>query len=473
MSQRSRRICIIGVCVTALLAVAILPLQADAKSKPAPKTAAAKAAATKKARVAKAKAAKARAAKVKAAKARAARARATRLAAARKAAAAKAAADAARRAASTTTTTRPKPAAPVTPLPAPLPTPAPNPSPAPAPCVGVAMNNGQADINAHGPGTTYCLSGAHNWTLDPKSGDRLIGPAVLDGGNSAKFAIQSWSSNNVELVNLEIRNYRADLYQGAIRSQGGTGWTLRDLKVHDNGTSAGGSGSALGSGWKVIGGRYYNNRQEAFGGTAGNAVLDGVEIDHNNFTDSSYTKRNTDCGYEAGGFKWVTNNITVKNSSIHDNACRGLWVDGSAKNAVITNNRVFNNWDEGIFIEISSNATITGNTVYNNGWRCYEGNGSTCIWMLGGGITLLSSNNVEIANNNLYGNFNGITLIQSTRNDGNPGVLRDNYIHDNTVSGPSGKTGLVTTNGGNLAGTNTTFANNTFTNGMNFCHLTC
>ena len=52
-----------------------------------------------------------------------------------------------------------------------------------------------------------------------------------------------------------------------------------------------------------------------------NVTVNGVELDHNNFTDSTYTKRQTDCGYEAGGMKFIANDVTVKNSSIHDNAC--------------------------------------------------------------------------------------------------------------------------------------------------------
>src|SRR5438045_2808003 len=42
-------------------------------------------------------------------------------------------------------------------------------------CVGTPMPSGQPDIDAHPTGTTFCLSGTHNWTLHPKSGDVLRG----------------------------------------------------------------------------------------------------------------------------------------------------------------------------------------------------------------------------------------------------------------------------------------------------------
>src|SRR6187200_3102734 len=80
----------------------------------------------------------------------------------------------------------------------------------PAPrCAGVPMKAGQRDIDAAPSGTTFCLSGTHNWTLTPKSGDRFIGPAVLDGGNTTTSAFLGGGTASVTLANLEVRNYRA------------------------------------------------------------------------------------------------------------------------------------------------------------------------------------------------------------------------------------------------------------------------
>src|SRR5207302_306304 len=159
------------------------------------------------------------------------------------------------------------------------------------------------------------------------------------------------------------------------------------------------------------------------GGGADGWIIDGAEIDHNNFTNDTYKERNISCGYEGGGVKWTADNTTVKNSSIHDNACKGLWADLNADNATINNNHIYGNWDEGIFIEISSGAVVTGNTVSRNGRKNYNGSGSGCPWLWGGGITLASSDHAEIAHNVLSGNCNGITGTQQNRSDGNPGLL--------------------------------------------------
>jgi parallel beta-helix repeat protein len=370
----------------------------------------------------------------------------------------------------TTTTTAP-PAAPTTTTTAPAPVPGPAPS-----CAGVAMTQGQPDIDANPPGTTFCLAGTHAWTLTPKAGDALVGPAVLDGGNAVQYAIQA-NANNVNVSNLEIRNYRLADQQGAIHvpdPSSATGWVLSSLQVHDNGTAAGGSGANLGDGWRVEGGRYYNNRQEGLGGQVGdNVVVDGVELDHNDFTNDSYTTRNISCGYEAGGFKWVANNVTVQNSSIHDNACKGLWSDINANGITITGNQIYNNWDEGIFIEISSNATISGNTVTNNGWHNYNGGGNGCPWLFGGGITLNSSDHVTVTANRVTGNCNGITGVQQDRPDGHPGLLEYFSVLGNTIAGPGGVTGVAEDNGANLALRSILFANNTLLNGMPFCGLNC
>ena len=347
-------------------------------------------------------------------------------------------------------------------------------------CSGVAMNNGQADIDSHAAGTTYCLSGTHNWKLIPKSGDKLIGngTAVLDGQNTNTWAIYVFDRDvdNVEVSNIEIRNYKVEYQRGAILSSQNdvsTGWILRNLRVHDNGTSAGGSGASLGPNWQVIGGRYYNNRQAGLSHGASGVVVDGVEIDHNNFTNNSYTSANINCGDEGGGFKWAAlNGVTIKNSKIHDNACKGLWADFNGDNSVITNNQIYNNWDSGIFIEISTGSIITGNTLYGNGF--HSDFGPTCYpFLWGGAITIAASDKVEIANNTLYGNCSGITGVQQNRPDGTPGLLQSINVHNNSIAGPGGRTGTIADNGANLTNRNIIFTNNTLSNGMTFCNLQC
>ena len=141
---------------------------------------------------------------------------------------------------------------------------------------------------------------------------------------------------------------------------------------------------------------------------------------------------------------------------------------------MITNNHVYDNWSEGIFIEISHDATVTGNTVYGNGFRSFRGSCPNA-WMYAGGITVAASDNVSVTGNTVTGNCNGITATQEPRPDGNPGLLQNVNVQHNTIAGPGGKTGAAVypVNIANLALRSITFANNTTSNGMNACGLLC
>jgi parallel beta-helix repeat protein len=373
-------------------------------------------------------------------------------------------------------------------------------------CVGTAMTAGQADIDRHPPGTKFCLSGTHNWTLDPKSDDQLFGPAVLNGANSTQYAVLSTGATHVVLVNLEVENYRVTDQEGAI--QGGSGWVLKDVRSHDNGTVgatgvAGGYGAGLGFAERVIGGRYYNNRQGGLqGGGATNAVINGAEIDHNNFTDDSYTRQNIDCNYEAGGMKWVAKHVTVENSKIHDNACRGLWTDIGSSGTVIENNQIYRNWDEGIFIEISGSTTIAGNTITNNGFRTQVTQLASsspnvdrgCSGYLGAGImigtsgqTHTSSGMINIEGNHVQSNCNAVTAFEDVRTDTQLNVcgtiaplcqLRHLRIHGNRIEGSSAggainDVGYFEDDGTNLRTHDIVFGPGNVLTGVHNCQFTC
>lgn len=322
------------------------------------------------------------------------------------------------------------------------------------------MQSGQSDIDSNPPGTTFCLSGTHNWTLNPQNGDTFMGPAVLDGGNVTLAAFVG-GAQNVTIANLTLQNYEGGDQQGAINPDpSASGWTMSNLDVGYNNNV----GIDPPANSQILGGRLHDNGQEGAGGYVGNGVyVDGVEIDHNN-------THHVSCGYEAGGFKWVASNVTVTNSKIHDNYCKGLWTDINATGIVITNNQVYNNDAEGIFLEISDGAIVTGNTVWNNGWNTASGGG--CTWLWGGGITAASSANVEVGNNTVTGNCNGITGTQQDRPDGNPGLLENYNVHDNSISGP-GYSGVAADNGADLTTRNITYTNDQYLNGQVYCGFTC
>lgn len=385
----------------------------------------------------------------------------------------------------TTTTTSPRPTTTIAGATTTTGTPTTTTTTQPPACVGKPMPNGQSDINNAPTGTTFCLTGTHtNWTLSPKSGDVLEGPATLDGTNATTYAIEAGSATNVTVANLEIENYTPGDQQGAIHvpnQSAASGWTLLDDLVHDNGTvgatgTAGGAGANLGNNWQVLGGRYWNNRQEGLGGQVGdNILVNGVEIDHNNFTNDNYTNANISRGYEAGGFKWVANNVTVENSVISNNAGKGAWSDINSQNTTIKNNLIQNNWDEGIFMEISSTGTISGNTLSGNGLLDSSGTGGKACngaWLFAGNITLASSDHFTVTDNTITGGCGGLRGTQQDRPDGHPGLLEDDTFSNNAVSG-GGINGVASDNGADLSTRNIVFTGNTFTNGATLCGTNC
>jgi parallel beta-helix repeat protein len=358
------------------------------------------------------------------------------------------------------------------------------------------MSAGQSDINSQPAGSRFCLSGTHNWTLHPKSGDVLVG-GILDGGHSRSFAVVADANvTNVTLSGIEIRNYTigGENFRGAITVQDGSAkdWRLNNLRVHDIGSNNNGAGTELGNGWVVNGGRYYDNRQEGLTNGEGQGfTLHGVESDHNNFTDHTYTTRAHSCGDEGGGMKFVASNVTIDQSSyFHDNACSGVWSDLSSTNIVIKNSRFVNNWESGIVLEISGAAVVTGNTVTGNGFRMENTENNGCGWGWGGGITLSTSGQTHTSNgpidigfNHVAGNCNGITGVDQLRSEHHCDVspkcelahirIHDNEIVGSSVRGAANMTGAWEDSGDDLTKHDIRFAGNTFSGGAKFCGVTC
>ena len=360
-----------------------------------------------------------------------------------------------------TSTTVPAPSTTVRPRPTTTLVPPP-PPPRPGNCV-LVQGSVQLAVNANPPGARLCLSGTISEQLTPKDGQVLIGPAILDGRGALDRAFGGGASN-VTVENVEVRNFNPGRQNGAVEPEGDN-WTLRNVNVHHNGW---GGIYIGGNNVKIIGGRVNDHAGLGIGDSkVSGTIIDGTEIARNGAGES--------CGFEAGGVKFVGVNTTVRNTFTHHNFCKGLWWDINAANTLIEGNRIEDNWDEGIFYEISQDAVIRNNAVRRNGLHNYNASGRNgCPWLWGGGITIPSSFNVEIYANILEGNCNGITGTQQDRSDSTPPahVLRNLSVHDNVVNG-SGSSGVVEDNGADLSNRGITFVRNTFGGGHDLCGMTC
>ncbi|MEO6858664.1 MAG: right-handed parallel beta-helix repeat-containing protein [Solirubrobacteraceae bacterium] len=233
----------------------------------------------------------------------------------------------------------------------------------------------------------------------------------------------------------------------------GTACVLDNMNIHDNPNAFAGiyvrSGSETAVSMTITGGRVTGSGSLGIGGGGvPHLTITGVEIDHNGAS--------ANCDFEGGGFKGINHGSRFTNNYVHDNNCVGVWYDINAANNEIDHNRVDNNRDGGIFYEISQDAWIHNNEVSGNG-------ADACSWLWGAGIGIASSFNVQVYDNSLRGNCNGIAGTQQDRTDSTPPahLLANLNIRDNRVLGP-GKTAVAVAadDGADLTTRNIVFANN-------------
>ena len=295
-------------------------------------------------------------------------------------------------------------------------------------CTGTVLtpaSNVQAAINNAPPGTTFCFGrGTYRVSsLIPKSRDVLDGgnrAAILDGGNSASYAIYGDSTSHgpsdVTIQGFVIQDFNTPLQRGAIQDYNGPGWIIQNNHITKNAAAGVGTGDHV----RVLGNLIDHNSQEGFSAHGNGGLYQGNEIAYNNYNLA------ISVGWEAGGGKAaVTTNLTFKNNTISNNGCNGLWMDTDNYGTVVEDNTIVNNCGAGIYEEDSYNFTITGNDIESNGISSSPGGGAKPGWAFGAAIQLRRSGCINgatclIANNTVYDNYNGITLIESPRSGCTP-----------------------------------------------------
>jgi parallel beta-helix repeat protein len=244
------------------------------------------------------------------------------------------------------------------------------------------------------------------------------------------------TATEVVIAGLTVEKFANRAQEGAIDSRdepfvlvGGDAWVIQNNDVrwnHGIGISATDYGL-------VIGNRIYQNGQLGVAAHGPGVTFEGNEIYENNTAGFSP-------GWEAGGSKFAyTQGLTVKDNYVHNNNGPGLWTDIDNIDTLYEGNRVINNRNAGIFHEISYRATIRDNEVSGNGF-------GFDAWLWGAGILVAASPDVEIYDNVVSGNADGITLIQQDRSEApatyGPPELRNVVVRNNQIEMTSGVTGL-------------------------------
>ncbi len=248
------------------------------------------------------------------------------------------------------------------------------------------------------------------------------------------------SASGVTIRDLIVEKYATPSQEGAIQAEGpgngehGRDWTIEDVEVRLN------HAVGIKTGERTVVSRVHSHHNGQLGiavsGGSGVVITDS-EFDHNN-------TRGYFWEWEGGGGKFTrTDGLVVQRTFSHDNLGPGLWTDIDAVDTTYEGNTVTDNLGPGIFHEISGSAVIRGNEVTGNGFGKSE-------WAWGGGILVAASFDVEVADNRVYDNADGIVGIQQERGEGPLGVrwLARIHVHDNEVRQPSGTIGIVHDVGG-------------------------
>lgn len=248
-----------------------------------------------------------------------------------------------------------------------------------------------------------------------------------------RTAISS-AASDVTLRGLIVEKCATQAQDGAIRVNGAR-WKVVENEVRSNH----GTGIRVYGGEAVVSGNHiHHNGQLGIGGNAVSKLVieDNLVVDNN--TDGFWIN-----DWESGGIKFTRSSLVVRGNQVLDNRSVGVWLDIDCKGVVVENNLVSGNWADGVRYEISYDGRIIGNKVVANALRIGR-NGGTSIYY-GAGITVHSSRNVEVANNVVDGNLNGIALQARNRGTGVYGswVLTDATVHDNDIGMVRGQTGMV------------------------------
>ncbi len=244
--------------------------------------------------------------------------------------------------------------------------------------------------------------------------------------------------------------------------------TVRGLTIEHFATPPQGGAIQLGLGWKVYANEIrWNHAVGAMLVNADRAVLEKNLIHHNGqlgvgqystlngtISANEVSDNNTDgfwiADWESGGIKttwsnggWVTGNLIKNNRGV------GLWSDAYDDGRTFNSNQIIGNAADGIRYEIGRNGVIENNTITGNGLGTGRGSGRS-LWD-GGGINVNTSSNVQVRDNVVANNVNGISIQSRTRGSGPWGVnvLRDIVVSGNqvTMKGGTTATGMVQNSG--------------------------
>lgn len=295
-----------------------------------------------------------------------------------------------------------------------------------------------AIVAENAPGSIFLLgAGTHAvQDLEPRDGDQFVGEGevVVDGGGAEAFAFGNVAgvSRDVVLRNLVITGYRSPYY-AAIHGPDTEGWLIEDVEV----TGTFREGIATGTGMVIRNSHVHRNGAGGITGDGVSAVrIEATEVAYNGAVGADTVPEfSRGAGIDFGR----SSDVVVENSFVHHNTDEGVYMRTDNTGVVIESNRVEDNGGSGILYAVSCNAVIRGNEVRRNGH-------DSPSWLFGAGIAVLAASSVEVAENVVEDNADGIGGMQVGGWEDGPSCgafrLEGLDVHDNTIRMAVGLTGI-------------------------------
>ncbi len=273
----------------------------------------------------------------------------------------------------------------------------------------------QVFVDGHALTPVASNPGADQFALDS---DRHVTLSADHKGHQIEVTTrQHWITGNAD--NVTIQGFRMqyaanDAQSGALQGDG-KHWTVQNNVLSD----AHGAVVNLGPQIQLLNNDIFRGGQLGIHGGGDGGLVQGNKIHDNNID-------GFDSGWEAGGSKTVTHDLVFDGNEVYSNNGPGLWCDIHCTNMTYQKNRIHHNMGMGILFEISDGAKIFDNVVWENAQSGFT------AWGWGGGIVVSTSRNVEVYNNIVAWNPDGIAVLSANRSD-SPGPVVGDYVHDNTI----------------------------------------
>ncbi|WP_273844787.1 right-handed parallel beta-helix repeat-containing protein [Rubrobacter calidifluminis] len=229
-------------------------------------------------------------------------------------------------------------------------------------------------------------------------------------------------SDDVTIEGFTMKYAANPAQTGALTNNGHSGWTVRGNNLswaHGADLQLGGARELL-----AVGNNIHHGGQLGITGSRADLVVKDNRI-HDNNTEGF------DPRWEAGGMK---NNHMIRllatGNDVYRNDPVGFWCDNGCNDATYSNNRIHGNARNGIHLEISDHSKIFGNKIWRNGW---SSRGSSFGQA---GILVSSCQNVDVYDNVLAWNNDGITIVNQDRSQAggsNYDRVTGIKVHDNYI----------------------------------------